>query len=82
MDHYFYRMTSTVTDAEITSFMCAESKRRTGMAFFSSPWADPYGISMMPKWYMMSCSSFSEGKYIGGGKNSVSTMTHYYFDQP
>jgi len=82
MDHYFYRMTSKVTEAEVTSFMCAKGKRRTGMAFFTSPWADPIGISMEPKWYLLSCSTFTSGKYIGGAVNSVDTVTHYYFDQP
>lgn len=82
MDHYFYRMTSKVTEAEITSFMCANGKRRTGMAFFTTPWADNKGISMEPKWFLLSCSTFTSGKYIGGAVNSVDTVTHYYFDQP
>lgn len=59
MDHYFYRMTTRITDSEISSFMCGKGTRRTGMSFFTSPWADPYGISMMPKWYELSCSSFT-----------------------
>lgn len=82
MDHYFYRMTSKVTDAEVTSFMCADGKRRTGMAFYTSPWADLRGVSMEPKWFLMSCSTFTTGRYIGGAVNSVDTVTHYYFDQP
>jgi hypothetical protein len=60
--------------------MCGKGTRRTGMSFFTSPWADPYGVSMMPKWYELSCSSFSEGNYVGGALNTVSTYTHYYFD--
>jgi len=82
MDHYFYRMTSSVTEPEITSFMCAEGKRRTGMAFYTSPWANIRGVSMEPKWFLLSCSTFTAGKYIGGAVNSVDTITHYYFDQP
>ena len=65
MDHYFYRMTSKITDEELTAFMCADGKRRTGMSFYSTPWADEDGISMDPKWFLMDCSTFSELKYEG-----------------
>jgi len=92
MDHYFYRMTTKITNAEIKSFMCDDGKRRTGMSFFSTPWADEDGISMDPKLFMLQCSTFSEGTYIGGAANkpssllnvknanSVNLVTHYYFD--
>jgi hypothetical protein len=52
------------------------------MAFFSSPWADEDGISMDPRWFLMQCSTFTEGVYIGDAFNSVDLVTHYYFDQP
>jgi len=82
MDHYFYRMTSKVTDQEIDRYMCQKGKQRTGMAFLSSPWADEDGISMDPRWFLMQCSTFSEGLYIGDAFNSVDLVTHYQFDQP
>ena len=52
------------------------------MAFFSSPWADEDGISMDPRWFLMQCSTFTEGVYIGDAFNSVDLVAHYYFDQP
>jgi len=81
MDHYFYRMTSKVTDADITAFLCEKGKRKTGMAFFSSPCASPVGVSMEPKWFPLSCETFSEGVYVGGGRNTVDIITHYAFGQ-
>lgn len=62
--------------------MCEKGKQRTGMAFFSSPWADEDGVSMDPRWYEMNCETFSEGVYIGDAFNSVDLVTHYFFDQP
>lgn len=82
MDHYFYRMTSKVTDEEVTSFMCSKGKRRTGMAFMTSPWVNEIGLTMNPKWYLLSCRTFTAGEYVGGAENSVNVVTHYYFDQP
>jgi len=82
MDHYFYRMTSKISDAEVTSFMCAKGKRRTGMAFFTAPWADFRGISMEPKWFLLSCSAYTSGNYVGNAVDSVDSVLHYYFDQP
>jgi len=81
MDHYFYRMTSQVTDADITAFLCGKGKRKTGMAFYSSPWASPVGVPMDSKWFPLSCQTYSEGVYIGGGRNTVDVITHYAFDQ-